>query len=94
MTGHAAAQGEESAQPLEPHARELFHVIETVAHAQKRAQGDDEQLDQIMFAGARDARVGHLAEDGDQADDFDFGNAAIRTQRGIIVKKENASNAF
>jgi hypothetical protein len=70
----AAAQGEEGAQPLQPHARKLFHVIKALAPAQKRAQGDDQQLDQIMLARAGQARVGHFAQDRDQANDFSFAN--------------------
>jgi hypothetical protein len=77
MAGHAAAQREEGAQPLQAHARKLLHVIKTLAAAQQRTQGDDEQLDQIMFAGAGHARVGHLAQKGDPADDFDSGNVAM-----------------
>jgi len=77
VAGHAAAQREEGAQPFQAHAGELLHVIKTLAAAQAGAQRDDEQFDQIMFTRAGDAWVGHLAQNGNEADDFGFGNVVM-----------------
>ena len=68
MFGNARAQAQKSAEPLAFGHAEILHVVEAFAAAEQTAQGDDEHVDQIVFAACGDARVGQLLELFDQTE--------------------------
>jgi len=68
MTGDAVAQREESFEPVVPGMAEVLHVVEALATAQQGAQGDDEDVGQIVIATGLDARIGQVFEMFDQAE--------------------------
>jgi len=68
VAGDTAGQFEKGFEPVFLGVTEVLHVVEALAAAQERADGDDEQVDQPVLAGAGDARVGQVLEVRDQAE--------------------------
>jgi hypothetical protein len=67
VAGDAARQFQKSFEPVLFGFAKIFHVIEALASAEQRADGDDEQVDEPVFAGALHARVGQILKMNDQA---------------------------
>ena len=74
--GRAVAQAQEGFQPVEPDLAEVLHVGEALAAAEDRAQGDGEEVGQIVIHRGRDARIGHLLQAGEQAGEWGFGDVS------------------
>jgi len=54
------AQGEKSLEPLPLGAAELLPVVEAFASAEQGADGDDQDIDQVVGLGAVDPRVNYI----------------------------------
>ena len=67
VRGDAVGQLQKGLEPVLPGAAEKFHVREPLADGQGRAQADDQNIDQLVSAGAVGARVGQALETLDDA---------------------------
>ena len=66
VAGDAPGQFEKGFEPVLLGVAEVFHVVVALAAAQERADGDDQEVDEPVFPGAGDARVGQVLEVRDQ----------------------------
>jgi len=60
----AVGQSQKAFEPFVLGPPEFLHVIETLAGAQERADGDHQHVDQRMFLPAIDPRIGHQGKVG------------------------------
>jgi hypothetical protein len=67
MGGNAVAQGEKGFEPVLLGMAEVLHVIEGLPGAEQRANGDDQDVNQIVVFGAVDPGIGQVLEIGKQA---------------------------
>lgn len=68
MAGNAVAQREKGFEPVVLGVAEILHVVEGFAGAEQRADGDDQEVNQVVILGAMDARVGQVLEVFDQTE--------------------------
>ena len=62
VRGNPVGQFQKRLEPFVLGVAEVLHVVEAFSPAQQRADPDDQHIDQTVFSGSRDARIGYLAK--------------------------------
>lgn len=70
VAGGAARQAQDPPQQLFAGVAEVLHVVDALSTDQQRADGDDQQIGQLMLPGAFDLGIGRTGQDRNQARRF------------------------
>ena len=77
MAGDAVGQFKEGAQPRLLGVAEEFHVLEALGSAEQGADGDEQDVLELVEAGALDAWIGQFAQEMEEVGAFGGGGCGI-----------------